>query len=223
MSRALQYDIPGHDWRVDLEALASSGWRAAFGTEVPADAPLVVEIGFGRGEFLMDLAADAPRTAFLGVEYSFKRTLKLARRIARTPLVNVRLVCATAEQVVGEVLPDASVSCFWINFPDPWPKKRHARRRLLQPDFVSALAERLQPGGVLNVATDHPDYALWIDEVLAASALENAYAPEPFRRQVDDRKPTAYELKWRAEGRAFHFFRYLRPSPGAAPPRDRAR
>ncbi|MGH0032241.1 MAG: tRNA (guanosine(46)-N7)-methyltransferase TrmB [Myxococcota bacterium] len=212
MSRALQYDIPGEDWRVELETLVKAGPRAVFGDDVPPDAPLVVEIGFGRGEFLMELAAASPDTAFLGIEYSFKRTLKLARRLAPTPLRNVRLVRATAEEVVRDALPDASVATFWVNFPDPWPKKRHARRRLFQQGFVARLAARLAPGGELNVATDDPAYALWIDDVLSKEpALDNAFAPDAYRTEVADRPATAYELKWRAEGRSFHFFRYTAP------------
>jgi tRNA (guanine-N7-)-methyltransferase len=123
----------------------------------------------------------------------------------------VRLIEARAEDVVCSVLPDGSVSQFWINFSDPWPKKRHAKRRLIQPAFAALLARRLVPGGVLDVATDHAGYADWIDEVLRAEPrLANAFAPEPFRREVPGRVPTAYELEWRAQGRALHFFRYAR-------------
>jgi len=209
MSRSLKYDIPGVDWRVGLGEAAERGLAAIFAGCVPEPLPLVVEIGFGRGEFLLELAAASPRTPFLGVEYSFKRTLKLARRLARTPLVNVRLIEARGEDVVCSVLPDAGVSQFWINFPDPWPKKRHFKRRLIQPAFVALVARRLAAGGRLDVATDHPGYAAWIDEVLRAEPrLANDFAPEPFRREVHDRKPTAYELEWRALGRDLHFFRY---------------
>ena len=214
MSRSLKYDIPGSDWRVGHGHAGSRGWPEIFAGDVASPLPLVVEIGFGRGEFLLDLAATAPDTAFVGVEYSFKRTLKAARRLARTPLRNVRLVEARAEDLVRDALPDASVSQFWVNFPDPWPKKRHSRRRLIQPAFAALLARRLVPGGRLDIATDHPGYAEWIDEVLrVAPRLENRYAPEPFRREVDDRKPTAYELEWRSLGRDFHFFRYVRVDP----------
>jgi tRNA (guanine-N7-)-methyltransferase len=109
------------------------------------------------------------------------------------------------------VLPDASVSQFWINFPDPWPKKRHAKRRLIQPAFAALLARRLVPGGSLDVATDHEGYAVWIDEVLSAEPrLENVFAPDRFRREVQGRSPTAYEREWRALGRDLHFFRYAR-------------
>jgi tRNA (guanine-N7-)-methyltransferase len=211
MSRALRYDIPGIDFRVDLATAAERGFPELFGADVAKPLPLVLEIGFGRGEFLVHLAQASPETAFVGVEYSAKRVLKLARRIARTPLRNVRLFEATAEQLVREVLPPVSISCCWINFPDPWPKKRHFKRRLIQPPFAAALRERLVPDGLLRIATDHPGYAEWIDEVLsAAEGLENRYAPDRFRPEAAGRPPTAYELEWRALGRSLHFFEYAR-------------
>lgn len=211
MTRRTKLDIPGVDWRVALPEVAARGWPAFFADAVAAPLPLVVELGFGRGEFLLGLASARPDTAFVGVERSFKRCLKLARRLARSELRNVRLVEGLAQQLVQEALPDAGVACFWINFPDPWPKKRHARRRLIQPDFAALLARRLAPRGGLRVATDDVAYTAWIDAVLRAlPELENAHAPEPFVRQEPDRTPTAYELEWRARGRPLHFFHYRR-------------
>jgi len=211
MARKLKYDIPGVDWRVEPAEVRERGFEGIFGADVAKPLPLVLEIGFGRGEFLLDLAGRSPETAHVGVEYSFKRALKLARRLARTPLRNVRLIEATGEEVVNELLPDASISTLWINFPDPWPKKRHHRRRLIQPAFVVRAARRLVPGGTLHFATDHEGYAEWTDEVLRAEPeLQNLYAPEPYRRGEEGRLPTAYELEWRALGRAFHFFAYVR-------------
>ena len=222
MSRKLKFDIPGIDWRVRPDELRELGLEKLYAPELAPPLRLVVDVGFGRGEFLMELAREDPKTAFLGIEYSFKRVLKMARRLARSDLVNVRLVEATAQLVVGE-LPEASVSCFWINFPDPWPKKRHHRRRLIQPGFVRTIARCLVAGGELHIATDHVGYAEWIEEVLAGEpSLENACAPERFRRGVNDRPPTAYELEWRAKGHSFRFFSYRRradawpfgPGPG---------
>jgi tRNA (guanine-N7-)-methyltransferase len=211
MSRALKHDIPGIDFRVGLAEVAERGFPEIFGADVAKPLPLVLEIGFGRGEFLLHLAAEQPETAFVGIEYSSKRVLKLARRLARSTLRNVRLVEARAEELVAEGLPDASVSCCWVNFPDPWPKKRHFKRRLIQPEMVAALRARLEPGGLLRLATDHSGYAEWIDEVLrAAPGLENRYAPDPFRPEAPGRMPTAYELEWRALGRSLHFFEYAR-------------
>jgi tRNA (guanine-N7-)-methyltransferase len=221
MSRALKTDIPGPDWRVGFEEARERGIPALF-AGLPAPLRLVVEVGFGRGEFLLELAARDPGAAHLGVEYSHKRVLKLARRLARTELRNVRLLEAPGERVVRELLAPASVACFWINFPDPWPKARHQRRRLIAPGLVHDLALRLAPGGSLHVATDHEGYAEQIDCSLAGEPLlRNAFAPEPFRREVPGRNPTAYELEWRAEGRALHFFCYERGAPGEAEPAGR--
>ncbi len=221
MSRALKYDIPGPDWRVGFEEVREKGWPAIFEREA-RDFALVIEIGFGRGEFLCQLAERSPETCFLGIEYSFKRVLKMARRVARTPLLNVRLIQAPAERVVAELVPRDLVAAFWINFPDPWPKKRHHRRRLVTPASAHELATRLVPGGELQLATDHVEYAAEIDACLAGEPLlENRFAPDRFRREVPGRLPTAYELEWRAEGRPCHFFAYARrgaPAPSKRPP-----
>ena len=211
MSRHLKFDIPGPDRRVGFEELRERGVAAAFAPDVAAPLPLVVEIGFGRGEFLLALAAAQPARAFLGVEYSNKRSLKMARRLARSGLANVRILQARGEDVVRELLPEGCVESFWVNFPDPWPKKRHRRRRLVQPALVRELALRLVPGGALHVATDDADYAEEIHLALAGEPLlENALAPERFAREVAGRTATAYELEWRAEGRPLHFFTYRR-------------
>ncbi len=211
MTRRLKTDIPGPDRRVSAEEVREKGWRALFAPELQAPLPLVVDLGFGRGEFLMQLAAEAPDVAHLGVEISAKRVLKMARRLAKSELGNVRIVEATAESAVRDLLDQASVRRFWINFPDPWPKKRHHRRRLIQPPFVARLARRLVPGGALEVATDHVGYVEQIDAVLGGEPeLENALAPARHAREVPGRMRTAYELEWRAEGRALHFFRYRR-------------
>jgi len=211
MSRALKRDIPGTDWRVDDETLREQGAEGVFARAPGAARPLVLEIGFGRGEFLIDQATNDPGSDFLGVEISGKRVLKLARRIARTELDNVRLLHGKAERIVTDLIPEGSLARCWINFPDPWPKKRHHRRRLVDARFIERLTARLAPGGSLHLATDHVEYAEVMDEALSAEPrLENAYAPDRFRRDVPGRKPTAYELAWRAEGRECHFFEYRR-------------
>jgi tRNA (guanine-N7-)-methyltransferase len=211
VSRRLRFDIPGRDLRVPKDQVREKGWEAIFADDLPSAFPMVVEIGFGRGEFLRSLAALTPDRAHVGVEVSFKRVLKMARRLARAEIRNVRLVQASGEEVVRELLPESSVDTFWINFSDPWPKKRHHRRRLIQPPFVRDLALRLEPGGCVEIATDHEGYASWIERVLAGEPLlENARAPEPFLREVPGRLRTAYELEWRKEGRPLYFWSYRR-------------
>ena len=117
MGRTLKYDIAGADFRVAADALAGDGLAKAFAPDLAPPLRLTVDLGFGRGELLLDLARGEPGAALLGVEYSFKRVLKLARRLARSELRNVRLVCETAEAIVGDRLAEGSVHAFWINFP----------------------------------------------------------------------------------------------------------
>jgi tRNA (guanine-N7-)-methyltransferase len=213
VSRSLKTDMPGPDLRVSVDDVRAKGWGALFAPDVAVAFPLVVEIGFGRGEYLRSLAASTPDVAHVGVDLSRRRVFKMARRLAKTEERNIRLVEARAEDVVRDALEAASVAAFWVNFPDPWPKKRHHRRRLLQPRFVAALADRLVPGGVLHAATDHAEYAEQIDAVLCSEPrLENVFA-EPWLPEVPGRLRTAYEEMWRAERRALHFFQYRRSGP----------
>jgi tRNA (guanine-N7-)-methyltransferase len=211
VSRRLKFDIPGPDLRVDKDQVREKGWEALFADDLSCPFPMVVEIGFGRGEFLRQLALERPQQAHVGVEVSFKRVLKMARRLARTEIRNIRLVEGTGQEMVRELLPESSVETFWINFSDPWPKKRHHRRRLIQPPFLRDLAVRLQPGGRVEIATDHQGYAGWIDQALAAEPLlMNLHAPRPFLREVPGRMRTAYQLEWLREGRPLYFWTYRR-------------
>jgi tRNA (guanine-N7-)-methyltransferase len=211
MSRTLKRDIPGTDWRVDDQTLREVGVDGVFARERGAKRPLVLEIGFGGGEYLIDLATNDPWSDFIGIEISGKRVLKLARRIALTGLTNVRLLHGKAERIVRDFLPEGSLAHSWINFPDPWPKKRHQRRRLVDPQFIERLTSRIARGGEIHLATDHVEYAAAMDAALAGEPrLENLFAPDRFRRDVPGRKPTVYELEWRAQGRVCHFFKYRR-------------
>ena len=216
MTRRLRYDIPGCDWRRPHSQIAELGIEGAFAPEFTRPLSLVVEIGFCRGEFMTEMARRHPKRAFLGVEVSFKRVLKMARRLALTDVENIRLLEADGESVVESLLEDASVEEFWINFPDPWPKARHARRRIVQPRFVSQMASRLKDGGVVQVATDDRTYAEEIDRVLSAEPLlRNTYA-SAWVCEVAGRLETSYEAAWRADGRSLHFFAYERLPRSAA-------
>lgn len=207
MSRSLKYEIPGVDRRCDALEVAELGFDGLFRPELAHPNERVVEIGFGRGEFLLELAAKRPETAFLGVEISFKRVLKMARKVGRAGLRNVRLIEAKGEVVLSDLLPADLLDEIWVNFSDPWPKDRHARRRVIQPDFVRNAARILAPDGVLHVATDDVPYAQQIAEVLASETLlENVFAPHPWRSEVPGRIQTGYEIEWRAAGRPLHFF-----------------
>jgi tRNA (guanine-N7-)-methyltransferase len=216
MSRSLKYEIPGDDPRLSLAEVAATGWDEIFAkTRSSAEDGLrgprkrVLEIGFGRGEFLLAMAARSPEIDFIGIEISFKRTLKMARKVARAKFGNVRLLEARAQFVLAQLFLPGSLSEIWLNFSDPWPKARHAHRRLIQPDFAREAARALDSGGVFYVATDDVRYAHQIDGVLAAETMIfNQYAPWPYLYDVPGRAYTGYEEQWRAAGRPLHFFAY---------------
>jgi tRNA (guanine-N7-)-methyltransferase len=131
----------------------------------------VVEIGFGHGENLLALAALSPETDFLGIEVHRAGIGKLLLEAATLDLRNLRVLCRDAVEVLGGQLADSSVDELLIFFPDPWPKKRHHKRRLIQDGFVELAARRLRPGGTLRVATDWQDYAGQMLDVLTRSPL----------------------------------------------------
>jgi tRNA (guanine-N7-)-methyltransferase len=194
---------------VEAEALLQLGLGACLGA-----GPVVLEVGFGRGEVLIDLARSDPARRYLGVEVSRKRVHKVARRVVRAEVSNARLVHATAELLLDRVLPAASIDECWINFPDPWPKKRHHKRRLIRPPVLARFAEILRPGARLHIATDHPGYAEWMAAALDSTPqLENLVAPERWSRTPPGRRQTAYEAEFLAEGRPIAYFEYRRPAP----------
>ena len=117
-----------------------------------------VDVGSGKGRFVVSRAKAHPETHFLGIERSRSRVRKLDKRIIREKLPNVRLLCLEASYVIRYLLPPRSISVFHIFFPDPWPKRRHHRRRLFSESFTDSLFRTLEDGGQVNLATDHLDY-----------------------------------------------------------------
>lgn len=181
--RALQTLLPkyGLDPEPDLFDFA-----AIFGREVRR----TLEIGFGNGENLLALARAHPDEDFLGVEVHRPGIGRLLLALEAEKLGNVRIVCADALEVLGRCVADASLDAVLIFFPDPWPKKRHHKRRLVQPEFAALLARKLKRGGRLHLATDWPDYAEHMLAVLAASpdftnlAEDGGYTPRPEKRSL---------------------------------------
>jgi tRNA (guanine-N7-)-methyltransferase len=148
----------------------------------------ILEIGFGMGETTALIAAANPQTDYLGVEVHGPGVGALLRRIETQGLRNVRVIQHDAVEVVEQMIAPSTLDGVHVFFPDPWPKKRHHKRRLLQPDFVRLLASRMKPGAYLHAATDWEDYAVQMLEVLSAEPLlENTatgFAPRPASRPL---------------------------------------
>jgi len=141
-------------------------------------APVVLEIGCGMGETTAAIAHAHPESDFVGVEVHGPGVGSILNRIEQSSIGNLRMIQHDAVEVVDAMIPEASLAGIHVYFPDPWPKKRHHKRRLLQPGFVHALATRLAPGGYLHAATDEEILATFFSEPLLANTAQR-YAPRP--------------------------------------------
>jgi tRNA (guanine-N7-)-methyltransferase len=159
-------------------------------------APYILEIGFGMGQSLLQQAKDHPENNYLGIEVHKPGVGCLLAAIHAENLTNIRVCCADAVDVLTQHIADDVLDKIQIFFPDPWPKKRHHKRRLIQNSFVDILAKKLRPGGVLHIATDWQEYAEHILSVLNAhpvfinQAPDGKYVPRP-----KDRPLTKFESR----------------------------
>lgn len=168
------------------------------------DAPRVMEIGFGDGEVLLSMAARYPEQDFLGVEVHEPGVGHCLLGLEQAGLQNVRLIREDAMVVLQAWLAPACLDRVNLFFPDPWPKKRHHKRRIVQPAFLALVAARLKPGGLLHMATDWAPYAEHIEEVMAASA---DFVP---LAGAGDRPPTKFERRGERLGHEIRDLRYRR-------------
>jgi tRNA (guanine-N7-)-methyltransferase len=183
----------------DAQHRAIAQWLPTYGVRyqaAPLDldgtfgrvAPRVMEIGFGMGETTARIAAANPDTDYLGIEVHTPGVGSLLKQAGELGLKNLRIIQHDAVEIVRAMIPPSSLDGVHVFFPDPWPKKRHHKRRLLNPAFVHELALRLRPGGYLHVATDWEDYAQQTLAVLSGEALlENSaagFAPRPAYRPL---------------------------------------
>ena len=143
-------------------------------------APLVLEIGSGMGETTAEIAQQNPGLDFIAVEVHGPGVGSLLKKIEALELKNLRIIRHDAVEVLERMIPDTSLAGIHLFFPDPWPKKRHHKRRLVQPDFAALAARKLAPGGYIHAATDWPDYAVQMDEVFSSSSL--------FEKKTQDKK-----------------------------------
>ena len=164
--------------------------------ELPTDREAWLEIGFGGGEHLAEQAARRPDVLFLGAEPFVNGVASAVRHVHERGLDNVRLHQGDARDLLA-LLPDASVARAFILFPDPWPKARHHKRRLIEPAFIAELGRVMRPGAPLRFATDWRDYAAWtLERMLQSPVFEwTARRADDWRRPPADHVTTRYEEK----------------------------
>ena len=158
--------------------------------------PLVLEIGFGMGDSLFEMASANPNLNFIGVEVHRPGVGAILAKAGDAELNNLKVMCCDAVEFIDKMLPDESVSRLQLYFPDPWHKKRHHKRRLVQPEFVSNILPKLSQGGVLHMATDWQPYAEHMLEVLEASSeLKNQAGKGAFSEKPEFRPSTKFEKR----------------------------
>lgn len=179
-------------------------WSTVFASQQPIE----VDIGCGKGAFLLWAAQSRPDHNFLGVERLLLRLRKVDRKVQRRGLRNVRFIRLEASYLVSRLVPSCSISVYHLYFPDPWPKRRHFQKRLLNPAFASELLRTLVAGGCLNTATDHEDYFRQMERVLAGIGEFRREAPIslPVEAQTD------FEREFLAAGKTVFRGRWVKAS-----------
>lgn len=158
-------------------------------------APLIVEIGFGMGASLLKTIEQHPECDFIGIEVHRPGVGSFLHQVHEKQLKNVRVYNHDAVEVLQEALPDNSIDTLCIFFPDPWHKKRHNKRRIIQPAFVDLITTKLKPKGCLHLATDWENYAEHMLSVLQASSLKNTSETNDFVPRPETRPLTKYEQR----------------------------
>lgn len=157
-------------------------------------APVTLEIGFGNGDSLAQMATAAPERDFLGIEVHRPGVGHLLHLVGEAELSNVRVMHHDAVEIINQMIPDESLDRVQIYFPDPWHKARHNKRRIVKPEFVALLATKIQRGGVLHLATDWEDYAIqMLDVMTAAPDYKNQAGEGNYAERPDYRPLTKFE------------------------------
>lgn len=165
---------------------------ALFGREAPTH----LEIGFGMGHALFELAKTHPDEHYIGIEVHRPGVGRLLDEVDKSGLTNVRVLKHDAIEALKQQIPDNSLDSVMLFFPDPWHKKRHHKRRIVQPPFIALIRQKLKPGGLFHLATDWEEYAEWMMEILSQTeGMENRAGAQQFSPRPDSRPVTKFEQR----------------------------
>ena len=180
-------------------------WEELFGNRNP----LNLEIGFGVGNFIIEMGIREPNENFIGIDFYHKGIRKVITRIAKYEICNARIVYGDAKEKIPLLFNPEELDRVYINFPDPWPKKRHHKRRLIKPGFIKVLAEKLNCDGEIHIATDHEAYAMEIlDFFEKEPALKNKNELGAFRSQKEGVPKSKYEKKFISAGERIFYLEF---------------
>ena len=194
-----------------LEALYPKYGISFSGVKISSARKLVLEIGSGMGETTLEIARAHPETDFVAVEVHAPGVGSLLNAIEREQLTNLRVIRHDALDVLEHMVGDGTLAAIHLFFPDPWPKKRHHKRRMVQPAFAALAARKLAPGGILHAATDWPDYAEHMQEVFSKEPLL-----EPAPAGFTSRPVTKFESRGQRLGHPIRELLFRRTGTGPA-------
>lgn len=184
---------------------------------IPVDLPemfgnsmdCALEIGFGDGDFLVKTAIREPGKNFLGIEVKKRRFNKAVKTALRKKIENIKFLHMDANVAVGEIFYPDSFSTVYINFPDPWPKDRHQKHRIINGEFLEKLSRVMKRNAKLDIASDHKDYILNALSTLKNTNFFNSEYPESdYLNHVPERPLTTYEREFREEGREIYYLMF---------------
>lgn len=171
------------------------------------DQPLEVDLGCGDGSFLIEMAKHYPERNFLGVERLLGRVKKVCRKAESAGLENCKVLRLESKYVIEWLFPEQSIDRLHLLCPDPWPKARHHKNRLVQQDFLEALYKVLKPGGEFCFKTDHPEYFEWVEEEMR---VFEKFESLTWEEDAFFYPKTDFQIQWEAEGKAMHCARFLK-------------
>jgi tRNA (guanine-N7-)-methyltransferase len=172
--------------------------------------PLKVEIGCGNGHFIVDVAKDEADVNFIGIDLRLDRICKTISKLSKREMNNVRVFLGDAKDFFLKHLADDSVDEIFYNFPDPWPKRRHHKKRLFTREFLDSLARVMKCGSIFTCATDHEDYLKWMLYYLDGDNRFYYAFDEKIVKEISGYYTTWFEKLWRDMGREIYYFRFIK-------------
>ncbi len=171
--------------------------------------PLRIEVGVGNSPFLIEVASSEPGYNYLGLEYSHKRVIKFLKKVRQAGLENIRMLHLNSDRLFDKHIAPGSVEHLFVNFPDPWPKRRHSKKRFIARERLKTAVKLLAPGGGFSLRTDARDYALEaLDNLEAREDLENCFSTGEWAPSPLYPFETPYEVKFKAQGLRIYYFEY---------------
>ena len=190
-----------------LDIDSRPNWKEVFGNHNS----LNLEVGFGVGNFIIEMGIREPGENFIGMDFYHKGIRKVITRIDKYQIDNARIVYGDAKEKTPLLFKNEELSRIYINFPDPWPKKRHHKRRLIKPAFIRILAEKLKPDGEIHIATDYEDYALeMMDFLKKEPTLKNKNGSGVFLSQKEGTPKSKYEKKFINAGERIFYLEFTK-------------